>query len=119
LETDILAKTRTNKRRYSLGEEVVMSVTVANKGLNPVELVFLSAQRYDFIVLKNGRVVWRWSDGRVFAMVLETLFLKSGEEQTYNETWVPEDVTPGECEVIGIVTSRPSLEARCTFRMNG
>jgi len=119
VETDILVKTRTNKRSYSLREEVVISVTVANKGLIPVELIFPSAQRYDFMILKSGREVWRWSDGRVFAMVLGTLFLKSGEEQTYKEMWMPKDVMLGEYEVIGIVTSRPSLEARCTFRMNG
>ena len=115
---DILAETRTDKGKYSVGEKVKISVTVTNKGLDPVELIFASAQRYDFIVLKDGKEVWRWSNGKMFAMVLESLLLKSGEKQTYMETWKPKDITSGEYEVIGTVTSRPAHRAVCTFRIN-
>ena len=118
LANDILVETRTDKPEYSIGEEIKMSVKVTNKGLNPVELVFTSAQRCDFMVLKDGAEVWRWSNGKMFAMVLESLLLKSGEKQTYMETWKPKDITPGEYEVIGTVTSRPAHRAVCTFRIN-
>jgi len=119
VEKDILVETRTDKGKYSLGEEVEMSVTVTNLGLNPVELFFASAQHYDFIVSKGDEEVWRWSNGKVFAMVLETLLLEPGEKQTYKETWKLKDkVKPGEYEVIGIITSRPSHKATCAFDIN-
>ena len=118
MEKDILVETRTNKNKYSLGEEVKVSVIVANKSLNPIELIFPSAQRYDFIVLKDGEEVWRWSNGKMFAMVLESLLLKPDEKQTFMETWKPKDIMSGEYEVIGIVTSRPAHRAICTFKIN-
>jgi hypothetical protein len=118
VEKDILVETRTDKGKYSVGEEVKISVTVTNKCLNPVELIFTSAQRYDFIVLKDGEEVWRWSNSKMFAMVIESLLLKSGEKQTYMETWKPKDITSGEYEVIGIVTSRQAHRAICTFKIN-
>lgn len=119
MEKDISVETQTNKNKYSLGEEVKISVTVTNKSLKPVELIFTSAQRYDFIVLKDGEEVWRWSSSKVFAMVLEPLLLKSGEKRTYTETWKPKDVTPGEYEMIGMVASRPAHRTTYTFKING
>jgi len=115
---DILVKTQTNKSKYSMGEEVEMSVTVVNKRLGPVEFIFTSAQRYDFIISKGDEEVWRWSSGKVFAMVLEHLLLKSNEGQTYTETWKPKDATPGEYEVIGVIMSQPPLRATCTFKVD-
>lgn len=118
MEKDILVETQTDKGEYSVGKEVKMSVTVTNTGLNPVELIFTSAQRYDFIVLKDEEEVWRWSSSKVFAMVLEPLLLKSGEKQIYTEIWKPKEIPLGEYEAIGIVTSRPAHRATCTFKIN-
>jgi uncharacterized membrane protein len=117
VETDVIVETRTDKGTYSGGEEVKISVTVTNKGLDPVELMFISAQHYDFMVLKDEQEVWRWSKGKMFAMVLQSLLLKSGEKQTYMETWKPKDITPGVYEVIGTVTSRLAHKAICMFRI--
>ena len=119
MEKDISVESRTDKGKYLLGEEVKMSVTVTNKSLKPVEFIFTSSQHYDFIVLEDGEEVWRWSSSKVFAMLLEPLLLKSGEKRTYTETWKPKDITPGEYEVIGMVASRPSHRATCTFKING
>jgi hypothetical protein len=118
VKKDISVETRTDKGEYSVGEEVKISVTVTNRGMNPVELIFMSAQRYDFIVVKDDREVWRWSNNKMFAMVLESLLLKPGEKQTYMETWEPKCITPGEYEVIGTVTSRPAHRATCVIKIN-
>ncbi|MEM2849628.1 MAG: BsuPI-related putative proteinase inhibitor [Candidatus Bathyarchaeia archaeon] len=115
MEKEILVEAQTDKGKYSAGEEVKMSITVANKGQSPIELIFTSTQRYDFMVLKDGGEVWRWSNGKVFAMILESLPLKPGEKRTYTETWRPEDVAPGEYKVVGVVTSQPKYRATCKF----
>lgn len=114
---EIIIETRTDKDDYLAGEEVGISVSVANKGLTPVELVFTSTQRYDFIALKDGEEVWRWSKGKVFAMVLGHLRLEPGEVRGYAETWNPGDAEPGEYTVTGMVTSQPPLRATCRFKV--
>jgi hypothetical protein len=118
VENDVLAEIRTDKGEYSVGEEVKISVTLTNKGLTPLELIFTSSQRHDVIVLKEGVEVWRWSNNKMFAMVLESLLLKPGEKQTYMETWEPKCITSGEYEVIGTVTSRPAHRATCIIKIN-
>jgi len=118
VENDVLVETRTDKGEYSVGEEVKISVTLTNKGLTPLELIFTSSQRHDVIVLKEGVEVWRWSNNKMFVMVLESLLLKTGEKQTYMETWEPKCITPGEYEVIGTVTSRPTHRATCIIKIN-
>jgi hypothetical protein len=117
VRSGILVETRTDKDKYSVGEEVKLSVTVTNKGLKPVELLFTSAQHYDFIIFKGDKEVWRWSNGKVFAMALESMLLKPGEKQIYTGTWKPKDTRPGEYKVMGLVLSRPAHRAQCTFRV--
>ena len=113
----VVVETRTNKNKYSVGEEVELSVAVNNTGSSPVELIFTSAQHCDFIVLKDDNEVWRWSSDKMFAMVLEQLSLKPGEKQTYREPWKPRDAMPEEYNLTGIITSQPPRSSTCTFKI--
>jgi len=117
MRKDISVKTQTKKSKYTVGEEVEMFVTLVNISPNPVELIFTSAQRYDFIILKEGKEVWRWSNGKMFAMVLDNLRLEPGEGLTYTETWKTRDAEHGEYEVTGVIMSQPPLRAACTFKV--
>lgn len=112
---DISVKTQTSKSKYSLYEEVEISVTAMNEGLSPLELVFTSAQRYDFIISKGEKEIWRWSNGKMFAMALEQLILQPSETLTYTEKWKPIDATPGEYKVTGVIMSQLPCRATCTF----
>lgn len=114
----VWAEARTDKSRYSVGEPVKISITLMNKGRDAIELTFTSAQRYDFIIMGKGKEVWRWSSGKAFAMVLESLHLTAGEKQTYTETWKPKNAASGKYEVTGIITSKPAHTALCKFTIN-
>lgn len=114
---NLVVDAKTNKDVYKPEEEVELAVSVTNKGLSPLELVFASAQRYDFIVSKAGKEVWRWSRDRMFAAILESLTLDTGEKRTYKETWRPLGLTPGDYTVTGLITSRPRHKATCTFQI--
>jgi len=118
LGKNILVEIRTNKSKYAAGEEVKLSTTVTNKSSTPAELVFPSTQRYDFTVLREGKEVWRWSNDKTFAMILESLLLKPDEKQTYRETWKPKDAATGEYKAIGTVTSQPPHKTKCTFEID-
>ena len=117
LKNDVVVETRTDKSMYVMDEDVSMSVAVTNAGSSLVELVFGSAQRYDFVVLKDGDEVWRWSQGRVFAMNLGLLYLEPGEKQFFRETWKLVDVIPGCYTLKGMITSQKVGSSTCTFKV--
>jgi hypothetical protein len=106
----------TEKTAYQVKEPVVMRLTVlAPEGTNdPAQLVFPSAQRYDFIVTKEGREIWYWSRDRVFAMMMDQMVLKPGESLRYTETWDQRDnegawVPPGSYRVVGVLKASPEV----------
>jgi len=115
MKKDIFAETRTDKSKYLEGEEVVISITITNNSAHTVELNFMSSQHYDFIISKDGKDVWRWSQDKMFAMVIESLALKSHETQVYEEKWSSKDASSGRYEVLAMITSQPPYEARCAF----
>ena len=89
-----------------------MHLTVTNKGNKPLELIFSSSQRYDFVVEKEGKEIWRWSKDKLFAMMLGELTLQPDQSLVYQEIWAQEDnagnlVPPGRCEIIGILKTAP------------
>jgi len=106
---------QTDKAEYAIGEQVRVSLDVLNLGPNPVKLNFNSAQRYEFIVLKDDKEVWRWSNNKMFAMVLGSLVLKPNEKRSYTEALETAGMVPGNYDLVGIITSRPPLKATCKF----
>jgi len=48
-------------------------LSVRNTTGAPIELVWPSGQRYDFVIRdEKGQIVWRWSEGRAFTLVFGT-----------------------------------------------
>jgi len=114
--TNILdTRVRTNKKTYTLNEEMKVSIIVTNKGQTPVELTFLSTQEFDIVIHKEGREVWRWSSDKMFAMAMGTLVLNPGNKKTYTATWRIETENPGEYDVIGSIKSQPPLSSKKTI----
>jgi hypothetical protein len=112
---------QTEKAVYKSGQTIVMSLTVTNKGDKPLELIFSSSQRYDFVVEKEGKEIWRWSKDKFFAMVLGEFTLQPDQSLVYEDTWAQEDnagklVPPGKYEIIGILTTAP--ESITSYSLN-
>ncbi|MBS3909465.1 MAG: hypothetical protein KGZ93_07545 [Actinobacteria bacterium] len=95
----------------AVGEDLAMTVSVTNTAKEPRELSFRSSQRYDFrVVDANGDEVWRWSEGRMFAQVLEDVVLQSARKTEYSESWSLVDsrgapVKAGEYRVFGAIVA--------------
>jgi hypothetical protein len=117
MTNDLDIAVRTNKRTYTLNEEMKVSIIVTNKGQTPVELTFLSTQEYDIVILKEAREVWRWSSDKMFAMAIGTLVLEPAKKKTYRATWIIKTETPGEYDVIGIIKSQSPLSEKKTIKI--
>lgn len=78
----------TDKPRYAPGEPIVMTLTVRNGTAEQVALSFRDGQRYEFTIQDGGgRVVWRWSEGQMFAQVLGGEMLWPRQTRTYRERY--------------------------------
>ena len=99
---DLLLKA--DKSTYALGEPIALTLEVANRGPRPVTLQFPTAQRYDIVVHDSqGREVWRWSAGQMFAQVLGEEILPPGSVAlTYGVT-LRERFAPGRYTAVGII----------------
>jgi hypothetical protein len=85
------------------GQPVKFTFTVTNTGDNPVSLQFRDACKADFVVSEDSEEHWRWSQGRMFAQVLQETSLAPGEEETFEATWDDPET--------GTYTGRAELEA--------
>jgi len=74
--------------RIKLGDQLPLEISIANNGPEARELSFRTSQRFDFWVEdKSGREVWRWSDGQMFAQMLETVSINPNEKISYSAEW--------------------------------
>ncbi|MBI3976327.1 MAG: hypothetical protein HY334_08050 [Armatimonadetes bacterium] len=100
-----------SKAAYVPGEPVEASLTLRHEGDGPGRIQFTSAQRFDVLIRRGGALVWRWSDDKAFAQVIQEVTLRSGESLTFKATWGQQDLqgrraAPGEYEIVGIFLGR-------------
>lgn len=77
----------TSKSIYTTGEPVKVTLTVTNITRHPVTLSFVSSKQYDFIIKQGDNEIWRWSDGKMFAMALTSLTFGPQESRNFQVTW--------------------------------
>ena len=100
----------TDHEEYELGEDVRLSLTLENTGRAPALFRFKSGQRYEFVVRKQGREIWRWSLSRAFTQAESQVSLAPGETLGFHEIWTGVDnmnspAPPGEYTVAGWATA--------------
>lgn len=123
----VRAEVRAVPARVRAGDPVSFELTVRNTGEGPVRIPFRSGQQYDFEVSRDGRPVWRWSEGRFFTQALTSISLAPGEAKTFTGRWNLQTaggnaVSPGTYEVRGFLTSDTEgsrVEARGTLTVTG
>lgn len=108
-----------NKTVYSRGEQVEITLTVTNTAKHPVTLSFASSKQYDFVIIQGDHVIRRWSDGKMFAMVLTIEILGPQETKRYQMFWDQTDrtgrlVQPGSYKVAGMLEMRSSPTSEST-----
>lgn len=93
---------------------VRFELTVTNTGPDPEQLSFSNALKADFTALDGETEVWRFSDGRMFAQMIQEETLDPGASETYPGLW--EDPSPGTYMAVGTLAARnQQIEARTDF----
>jgi hypothetical protein len=88
-----------SKEAYAVGEPVELTLTLSNRGTEPLVFQFNDGQRYDFVAIREdgtavptGRqVAWVWSRDKMFIQVLSTLTIAPGESRVYRDRWDQKD----------------------------
>jgi len=61
----------TDKMNYSVGEPIIITLKIFNYTEEEITFHFNTGQRYDFIIEdEEGSKIWRWSEDKMFTMVL-------------------------------------------------
>jgi len=97
----------TDRASYSSGKSVRLTLVKLNTDRAPKNLNYRTSQRFDFVALREGREVWRWSAGRNFTRETARVTLRSGQSQTFRANWNQRDndgnlIEPGTVTIRGI-----------------
>lgn len=91
---------------FSVGKNIPVTIYVKNAGPDIEILSFNTAQRIEMEVKNSeGKAVWRWSEGQMFAENLEQVKLKPDDSEDNDATWSQKDsagnqVPPGKYTLI-------------------
>jgi hypothetical protein len=108
----------TTKNAYAREEAVDVTLNVMNRGTVPAQLTFPTAQRYDVLIHDaQGRQVWRWSDGKMFAQVLGEETIQPGRRLVYRVR-VRDTLAPGAYRVTGVIPAEQALSASASVRID-
>ena len=95
--------------QFDAGEPITLVMTIRNRSDSPQSVMLPSSQSYDCSVsTAEGREVWRWSKGVMFAQVITELKLSPGESKSYSQIWDQKAddgavAQPGEYRAIGLI----------------
>src|SRR6476620_9475555 len=69
-------------------EKLRFTLNVKNNTTKMLELRFPDGQTHDFFVKDfAGKVIWRWSEGRMFTSAMRSETLKGKGETAFEESW--------------------------------
>ena len=98
----------TDRESYWPGQPVQLRLELFNEGAEPVRLTFNSSKKFDFEVLWEDQLLWRWSADRLFAQMLTEETLAPGEQRAFEATWDGR-ITGGETAKAGEYLARGIL----------
>ena len=100
------------------GHHVDFSLNVTNNTAKTVELRFPNGQTHDFMVLdRNGRIVWRWSDGRIFTQTMQSKTVASSNTVTLADDWDARNAHGQYVAIATLKTDTHPIERRVAFTL--
>lgn len=98
--------------------DVTFAFHVTNNADKRMELRFPSGQTHEIVVLDGlDRVVWRWSEGRMFTQALQNRVLERDETLSYEATWNPAELHGRFVAVASLRSVNHPIEERIPFTL--
>lgn len=93
------------------GEPLTLVLRARNTSASPQHISLTSARSHDFsVTAPDGRELWRFSRGRMYAQVLGELAFAPGEEKEFRGSWQPPPAAAGAGLAAGRYVLRAWLE---------
>ena len=96
--------------------------TIKNATSSPIPFTFSNSQQYDFLIQDDsGQELWKWSDGRFFAMMI--VEKKLGQEPWVYREFIPavnregQPLPAGQYTLRARLVSSPALENPLSFQI--
>ncbi|MDQ0232277.1 BsuPI-related putative proteinase inhibitor [Metabacillus malikii] len=90
----------TNINLEQVDANIRFIMTIANQSTAEQKLEFTSSQKYEIVVKNsNNEVVYKYSDGKMFAQVLDTVSIQPEEEIIWEEMWTNHHLSEGKYSV--------------------
>lgn len=105
-EKDLSLAVRAGGRTFKSGQAIPLELVVRYGGKNPLTLNFSTSQRYDFQIESEGKILWRWADGRMFAQVVGQFDLSPGLPEVHYRAHFRGRLPPGHYTARGFLTTR-------------
>lgn len=113
LKTDLFSDEKT----YTKGQKVKMTILAKNTGKETITLPLPSAKQFDFVVRNaKGQEVWRWSSGKLFITMYQSMIFALREEKKFEYIWNMKDnngkpVPKGTYTIEGCIATEPMYPA--------
>lgn len=94
---------------FERDEAITMIIAIRNMTNAEKTLTLTTTQSYDCVVSDpDGREIWRWSNGRMFAQILTEMKFAPREEKRFAEVWDQlrsdgSSPAPGRFEAVGTI----------------
>lgn len=90
------------------GSPIEFTLSAANEASEEIVVDFPDGQRYDFEVLQDGTVVWRWAADMFFPQVLGRERVPPGESVEWTER-LAGGLPAGDYRIRGTLTTSPPI----------
>ncbi len=102
----------------SVTDGVKLAFHVTNEASKRVEVAFPSGLTHEFEVQDTlGRVMWRWSEGRLFTQAMQNRILERDETMTWQADWTPPDLHGDYVAVVSLKSTNHPIEQRVRFTL--
>lgn len=100
----LVLETQLDKAKYSAGSKLVATVKLTNKGTDAATILTPRSLRLDFVLLRDGKEVYRWSfgpHGRLALLMDERITLMPRDSIGREYSWtLPSDLQKGVYELV-------------------
>ncbi|MCZ2845541.1 MAG: BsuPI-related putative proteinase inhibitor [Candidatus Bathyarchaeota archaeon] len=97
----------TDNINYAVGEPIMMTLKIFNYTGEDIVFHFNTSQRFDFIIEdEEGKKVWHWSEGRMFAQMLGEEILGPNNPEIIYTAEYKDKLRPGYYKVTGILVAQ-------------